>query len=188
MSQRDLRVQKTYSALFQAFQALLEEKDFDSITVKELCDRAMVRTATFYNHFSDKYEFLQVMTRETYLLHRQEPLEAPPPEGPAFYVHLFQDALDLLQNNPALVRAIFANSMMWTICSKQRGVVRTEILNHLTQDQDRGYSLAAEPHLLTELIMGSLEQAVRWWLAEKEPCTKEQLLTQLEGYMRRLIT
>ena len=188
MKQKDLRVQKTYSALFQAFQALLEEKDFDTITVKALCDRAMVRTATFYNHFSDKYEFLQVMAQETYRLYRKGYQETTPPEGSAFYVHLLQDALDLLQNNPALVRAIFDNSMMWTICSKQRGVVRAEILNHLTQDQDRGYSLAAEPPLLTELIMGSLEQAVRWWLAEKEPCTKEQLLAQLEGYMSRLIT
>lgn len=57
MSGVDLRIQKTYAALTQAFTEMLKVKQFEQITVKELCDAAMVRTATFYNHFSDKLEF-----------------------------------------------------------------------------------------------------------------------------------
>lgn len=53
----DLRVIKTRNALFNAFQELMEKKDFDSITVNELCEKAVVRRATFYKHFMDKYDF-----------------------------------------------------------------------------------------------------------------------------------
>ncbi len=54
----DLRVQKTKAALFRAFYELLAEKSFESITVNELCERAMVRRATFYKHYRDKQDFL----------------------------------------------------------------------------------------------------------------------------------
>ena len=52
MSGTDLRIQKTYAALTGAFIDLLQIKSFEQITVKELCDNAIVRTATFYNHFN----------------------------------------------------------------------------------------------------------------------------------------
>lgn len=40
---KDLRVQKTYSALMAAFEALMAEETFDDITVNELCARALIR-------------------------------------------------------------------------------------------------------------------------------------------------
>lgn len=54
----DLRIVKTRKALFDAFLELVSEKPFDAITVNEICKRALVRRATFYNHFADKYDFL----------------------------------------------------------------------------------------------------------------------------------
>ena len=53
----DLRIRKTYKALCDAFVNILEKKRFDDLTVNELCDEAMIRRATFYKHFADKYDF-----------------------------------------------------------------------------------------------------------------------------------
>lgn len=64
--QRDLRSEKTFDALTTAMQELLSENPMESITVKELCERARTRTATFYNHFSDKYDFFDFMVRRTH--------------------------------------------------------------------------------------------------------------------------
>ncbi len=64
MSGTDLRIQKTYAALTGAFIDLLQIKSFEQITVKELCDNAIVRTATFYNHFADKYAFADFVIRD----------------------------------------------------------------------------------------------------------------------------
>ena len=57
----DLRTQKIYVALIKAFEELLQEKSFEEITINELCDQAQTRRATFYKHFSDKYDFFQFM-------------------------------------------------------------------------------------------------------------------------------
>lgn len=61
---KDLRVQKTYSALMAAFEALMAEETFDDITVNELCARALIRRPTFYSHFEDKYDFLRFYLNE----------------------------------------------------------------------------------------------------------------------------
>ena len=39
----DLRIKKTYRALFDAFTELLEEHRFEDLTVAMLCDRALIR-------------------------------------------------------------------------------------------------------------------------------------------------
>ena len=55
----DLRILKTKKSLKSALRQLLEEKSFDKISVKEICERAMVSRITFYNYYSDKYALLE---------------------------------------------------------------------------------------------------------------------------------
>lgn len=54
----DLRVRRTHMFLWNALLALMTESDFESITVTEICDHAMVHRTTFYKHYTDKYELL----------------------------------------------------------------------------------------------------------------------------------
>ena len=49
-------------------------------------------------------------------------------------------------------------------------------------------NLAAEPELLTELIIGGLEQAVRWWFTDANPLPPEVLKKQLLESVLRLIS
>ena len=60
----DLRIQKTRQLLHHAFTELMEEQGFENFTVGELCDRAMIRRATFYKHFADKYEYFAFYMNE----------------------------------------------------------------------------------------------------------------------------
>ena len=50
---------RNLNALDRAFLSLLMEKNFDDISVKDICDRAMVPKSTFYNYFEDKYDLLE---------------------------------------------------------------------------------------------------------------------------------
>jgi AcrR family transcriptional regulator len=54
----DRRVQKTRKLLHEALMALLHEKRYDDIVVKEILDRANVGRSTFYTHFRDKDDLL----------------------------------------------------------------------------------------------------------------------------------
>ena len=56
----DLRVKKTITGIKTAFEALICEKEYDHITVKELCDRAQVNKKTYYHY----YETLDALLAE----------------------------------------------------------------------------------------------------------------------------
>ncbi|WP_336775706.1 TetR/AcrR family transcriptional regulator [Paenibacillus sp. MMO-58] len=55
---RNIRTTHTKQSLINAFMQLVNEKDFEKITVADLTDRALVNRATFYAHFNDKHELL----------------------------------------------------------------------------------------------------------------------------------
>ncbi len=54
----DVRVLKTKEKLNKALRSLLTEKGISDLTVNEICDRAGIRRATFYKHYSDKIAFM----------------------------------------------------------------------------------------------------------------------------------
>ena len=54
----DPRVKRTRSLILRAFEELLAEKNFESISVQDVTDGAQINRATFYAHFQDKYALL----------------------------------------------------------------------------------------------------------------------------------
>ena len=54
----DKRIAKTKKNLKNAMLAMLGEKDFEHITITELCRAAEISRITFYSHYSDKYALL----------------------------------------------------------------------------------------------------------------------------------
>lgn len=50
--------QRTLKAFSEAMFGLLGEKNFEKITVNELCARCDYPRATFYNYFDDKYDLV----------------------------------------------------------------------------------------------------------------------------------
>ena len=62
----DLRIQKTQLLLHHAFTELMEEQGFADFTVGQLCEKAMIRRATFYKHFADKYEYFSFYMNEIF--------------------------------------------------------------------------------------------------------------------------
>ena len=52
----DIRVIKSKKAINDAFLLLRAKKELKKITVKELCEKAMVNKSTFYSHYNDIFD------------------------------------------------------------------------------------------------------------------------------------
>lgn len=55
----DRRTQRTRTALHAALAALVHEKPYDDVVVKEILGRARVARSTFYAHYRDKTDLLE---------------------------------------------------------------------------------------------------------------------------------
>ncbi|NUU79532.1 TetR/AcrR family transcriptional regulator [Paenibacillus xylanilyticus] len=55
----DPRVIRTRQLIVNAFLMHLNKKDFYSITIRDITEKATINRATFYAHFADKYELLE---------------------------------------------------------------------------------------------------------------------------------
>ncbi|MBK9750868.1 MAG: TetR/AcrR family transcriptional regulator [Chloroflexi bacterium] len=124
----DLRVRRTRKLVWEALMELILERDFDFVTVNDICERAMVHRTTFYNHFQDKFDLLasgMATMYEEFTTELASPLEAyerlDPDHPPAYFVQLFQHILD--------------NKLFYTAMLTGRGVnpFRERLLSYLTQ-------------------------------------------------------
>lgn len=58
MTKAESKYFNTAARMDEAFLALLEEKDYDYITIKELCKKAQVNHFTFYLHYENMNDLL----------------------------------------------------------------------------------------------------------------------------------
>ena len=67
MTSQDRRITKTRKAIYTAFLQLLNQEDYESITVQEIIDLADVGRSTFYSHYESKELLLDELCQ--YLFH-----------------------------------------------------------------------------------------------------------------------
>lgn len=185
MRNRDLRVQKTYDALMDALMGLLDEKPFDKITVKALCERARVRTATFYTHFSDKYDFFACMVRERRAA-AFDPQQAAKLQDDDFYRALVKMSLEFLEGNEGFIASIGRNDLLGVIVQTTGEEFRGELTTRLKSDAASGCRLAGSPELVAELLIGAISRACHWWLSLDERPSIDEMVPQLECFINRI--
>lgn len=60
----NLRIQKTMAAIKESFETLICDKDYNRITVTELCQRAKINKKTFYHYYPTLNDLLTEMQME----------------------------------------------------------------------------------------------------------------------------
>src|ERR1700680_690310 len=63
----DPRIRTNLQLLQDALRNLLQQKEFDRISVQDITEAATVNRATFYAHYEDKFALLGELTRVTFL-------------------------------------------------------------------------------------------------------------------------
>jgi len=172
---KDRRVQKTQTLLRQALLALLAEKPYDSIVVKQILDRANVGRSTFYMHFRDKDDLLLSGIDDMI-----GPVEPPSsiPSGkrdnsilwfslPVFehhhrHAHAWGDRIG------ARGRAILHEHLRQVLAKRIGSVVKREL---------RGTHNASQipPDLLSEYVASTFVLVLNWWLDCKMPMPPKQI-------------
>ena len=167
MEKQDRRVRKTQQALNDALVALILEKGYDAITIKDITDRADVAHATFYRHYRDKDELLrqklgeivgeiEAMTREPILQNS---------EGYLIFKHA--------QENSSLYRILLGSQGTLQVRKWVQNQLAANTLQTCKQlDQPNGLIPA---HIAAQHIAGSLLLLIESWLDQNMPYPPQQM-------------
>ena len=174
----NLRVRRTQKLLREALIELIEERDFEALTIGEITERAMVSRAAFYRNYQDKYDLVEQIFEEAMsaLLSAVGELgrEHPPEMWVKFFEHIAEyerlyRALLGKKGSPWFVRKMRASLADLV---KERG--------HLPHGPDTSirpaHTFADE--FVPDLVSTLFVEAITWWLEQGRPYTPKEIATR----------
>lgn len=182
----DLRQRRTRQSLVRALEELLAERTFQSLSVTDICQRAMVHRTTFYAHFNDKQELLR------YLLLGVERrcVETCLPKdwsGKArdYFLTAARNVLDFFQSRRSLYRACLRSG-----ADIDAHVLEDQAAEDLVQllSQPRFHTAFpdSDPRITARFYTGAMLSLLRWWLDSEDPVPVERLIAHLEHFIPAL--
>ena len=185
MEQLDLRVQKTYKALVEAFERLLLEKEFESISVTEICDAAMIRRPTFYKHFLDKYDFITFFIKHKMNKIFDFAIQKSNDEGVDFFIIVFEQLLDQFDNLLHLIFSIQTNGNSIFELESIREYGKS-MLNNYVKKEDTDKELPLQLSYKGQIIMGITIQSVFWYKEKKNQISRKEVIELYTQTLDRL--
>jgi AcrR family transcriptional regulator len=163
----DRRSQRTRHLLSAALVELIREKDYATITVSDIIERANVGRSTFYAHYRDKDDlFVGELDRVIELLSQRLPGQNEMPFFPS--LGLFQHVGEEYELYKALV---------WTpgidLLIKHMQKSLSQRIEQGLQNSDREYAIPLP--ILASFIAGNFLTLLKWWLENKKVYSPEQM-------------
>ena len=189
----DLRIKKTYRALFDAFTELLEEHHFEDLTVAMLCDRAMIRRTTFYKHFRDKNDYFAFYIDELMSgLPQKRAGEGGTVSADDVRVlrhEVFTEAMDLILAHEQLMDNILASSMSGIltsmICDRIACSIRERVMSALDEDALAPVSLDTT----AEFVAGGIIRLfTMWWESGHDLERRSEIADVVDALFERTMT
>lgn len=183
-TQTDLRVIKTKKALVDAMVQSLREKPFEDITVQYICDIAMVRRATFYSHFADKYELFGYAVHCVYQEFPSTKDLKTAADAKDVYTFIIEDAINFLTENTMIFRSMMNSQLSHMILNIVRSELEREILPFIEESIKRYSIQGITPKFVFNFYLNGLFGTFMWWLREGCPISKEELIVQTQRMLK----
>lgn len=177
----DLRIIRTHKSLTEAFLQLMSEKQFENITVNELCDRAMIRRTTFYKHFADKYEFFRFFVEQLQADFDTKSAASAKYQNPqVFFTSIMCHLLDFLREHKNLVHMILSSNLLPTLLNILSESIIFDITKKIKAGAQQGVAIPASPEVMASFYTGALIHTAKWWLMQKKQLSEEKLIQEVE--------
>lgn len=168
MNNNDRRVKRTRKLLKNALIELTKQKNYESITIRDITDCADIGYATFFRHFEGKDDLmLDIFTGII------EDLEAVPGEHNRDYFEqegklLFEHASE----NKSLYRCILDSKIFSGKLSEH---IRDMVLRHLESHQDQFNASDIPLDAAAQHMVSSTLGLMDWWLMHKKPYSIDKM-------------
>ena len=173
----DLRIRRTHKLLWEALLTLMTQQKFETISVKNICDQAMVHRTTFYKHYTDKYDLL---TRGIQLMHELllSELERTAEDASA-YIRFFE----FVALHERFYRVMLGGSGVQSYQTQLRNYFAEAIAADMQKSEKVGQTLSIPQSLQAHFYAGAIVSTLTWWLSTDLPYSAQQM----GQYLRSLL-
>ena len=175
--------QRTQTALKKAFIALLQETNYESITVGDIADRANLGRSTFYRHYDSKPDILLSWHEDIFeglnlgfYTSRKWLNDEPPAQLLAFFERMRE--ADMPLNN-------FGNDSAYVI-RNIGGLFVQQIETNLSRSFSEA-ELNIPLKFLAQAMAGVYVWVFQWWIMEQPAYDAEEMATYTHRTMKGLI-
>lgn len=181
---KDLRFVRTNQMLCNAFIELLSKKKFEDITVNELCEKALIRRATFYTHFLDKYDFFSYFVRQN----RDNFINSwtAPEENKSlidFSIHMFRQVVHYLAAHMAMVQNAMSSNAFSILLDILADEIRISFLEELSKIDASPLQNGIMPEVAAAYYSGGIIQILRQWITSKGALPEDVLVKQYSALL-----
>jgi len=177
----NLRVRRTQKLLREALIELIEERNFESLTIGEITERAMVSRAAFYRNYQDKYDLVEQIFEEAMsaLLNEVGELSAAGPQPAEVWVKFFEH----IAAYERLYRALLGQKGSPWFVRKMRASLAEMVINaHVHEVHGQAKSERAtitfSDDFIPDLVSTMFVEAITWWLEQGRPSTPREMATR----------
>lgn len=156
----DRRVVRTRRALGAALVELMEARDFDDISVRQVLERARVGRATFYAHFRNKQDLLLSDAERFCEMMEARFLADPGGRRVAPVRELFAHVADVHAFRRSVEQSALREPVFGLVTAYQARTIERRLLDLCPGIEDATLPLAATARLLA----GAMMEMLRWWL------------------------
>lgn len=180
----DLRIERTYLFLHNAFTQLLEEKRFEDFTVNELCERAMIRRTTFYKHFADKYEYFTFYVKEICASFQDQlPPDVHTDNINAYFIHMCRELLRFVTKHDTLVGNVLNSNMYTVLFDTLADQITQDVLQVLRRMPSASHMTASQMEGTAAFYSGGLLTTLRMFLKRGDPIEEDQFIEIVSSFM-----
>ena len=166
MSRRpiDRRVARTRKTLHHALISLILKKDYEAITVEDICAAANVGRSTFYAHYTSKDDLHRngIEHLRRLLVDRQTNALAAPREarGLSFSRAFFEHA----HEHRDLFRALAGSRGGAVALAAIRRIISDVVRDDLAAAGDKNSAGGVQREFLVQFVVGACMAVLTWWL------------------------
>ncbi len=182
-NETDRRTVKTRQAIGDALFSLMQEKQYNKITIQDIIDRANVGRSTFYSHFETKDELLlssiehllEILNQ--YLMNYLDAEEDKPRLLPV--VELFEH----IKENSRLMKGLMKAESSDLFFNMAQIYWNNKIEEYMNAKIPQNTEPVIPIVILTNHITSTLINLLKWWVNNKMPYTSQQM----DRYFQELI-
>jgi len=163
---------KSEQRIYAAFEELLRKKNFDAITIRDICNQSSTSRSGFYLHFEDKFDLVRKY-QDNFIDHGMQIMQENSDLG---LPEIFKNLLTYLNDQGEIIAILLSNRGSIEIQSQIKDHFRKNAQKNIFPKYNLKAGSKLEEQYLTAMISGAFFGILDEWINSGKQESPEQLI------------